>query len=195
MSFHKTNKYSLIYFFLKKNLPDVFFQNNVSLFNDYDINNELCFHRFYFPGVKYLNECPRQRKIPIYLLVGGCFGMLKVIGTVWHNIQSKRYEDLDIFYDGHMGDGAFASRTYKMMDMLLSTFLFSWLIAGTYWVFPIWEPNYHQLLYEPSDWCDRTVYLFAAYQILACYGFLCFILLLICILALCHKYTSMFHSR
>ncbi|XP_060065846.1 transmembrane protein 272-like [Ylistrum balloti] len=146
-------------------------------------------------GVKYLNECPRQRKIPVYLLVGGCFGMVKIIGTVWHNIQSKRYEELDSFYDAHEGDGAFASRTFRMMDVMLTTFLFAWLVAGTFWVFDIWEPHYQQLLHEPSNWCDRTVYLFAAYQIIASYAFICVLILIMASLALCFKCKHMCHRR
>ncbi|XP_063415173.1 transmembrane protein 272-like [Mytilus trossulus] len=146
-------------------------------------------------GVKYLNECPKQKKVPVYLLVGGCFGMLKVLGTIWRNIRYRRYDDMDSFYDGHGGDGAFAAKTYHMMDMIISTFLLAWLIAGTYWVFEIWQPHYKQLLHEPSNWCDKHVYMFAVYQIIGCYAFLAFLLLTMCVLASCYKFTNIFdHS-
>lgn len=150
---------------------------------------------FIFTGVKYLNDCPIQKKVPVYLLVGGCFGMLKVIGTIWRNIQNRRYDNVDSFYDAHEGDGAFATKTYRIMDMLISTFLFAWLIAGTYWVFTIWQPHFHQLLHEPSNWCDKNVYMFAVYQIIGCYAFLVFLLVTMCVMASCYKFTNVFgHS-
>lgn len=146
-------------------------------------------------GVKYLNDCPRQKKVPVYLLVGGCFGMLKVLGTMWRNIQYRRYDDMDSFYDAHSGDGAFATKTYRMMDMIISTFLLGWLIAGTYWVFSVWEPHYKQLLHEPSNWCEKHVYMFAVYQIIGCYAFLALMLIGIIIMATCYKCTNIFdHS-
>ncbi|KAL3880585.1 hypothetical protein ACJMK2_032814, partial [Sinanodonta woodiana] len=29
-------------------------------------------------GVKYLDDCPKEPRIPVYLLVGGCFGAIKL---------------------------------------------------------------------------------------------------------------------
>ena len=131
----------------------------------------------------------------MYLLVGGCFGMLKVLGTIWRNIRYRRYDDMDSFYDAHEGDGAFAAKTFRMMDIIITTFLFAWLISGTYWVFTIWQPHFKQLLHEPSNWCDKNLYMFAVYQIIGCYAFLAFLLLTVCIMASCYKFTNVFeHS-
>ncbi|KAK3099306.1 hypothetical protein FSP39_002391 [Pinctada imbricata] len=127
-------------------------------------------------GVKYLSDCPVQRKIPVYLLVGGCFGILKILGTIWRNIHSRRYDNMDFFYDSHDSD-AYSHHTYKLIDILLSLFLLSWLIAGSYWVFSIWKPNFKQILHDPRNWCDKTVYMFATYQIIGCYGFLGFVII------------------
>ncbi|KAH3834983.1 hypothetical protein DPMN_108316 [Dreissena polymorpha] len=55
------------------------------------------------------------------------------------------------------------------MDTLLFLFLFGWQIAGTFWTFNIWTPHFEQLLYEPSNWCDKTVYMFTVYQLFTCY--------------------------
>jgi hypothetical protein len=37
-------------------------------------------------GVIHLEDCPVQPFIPIYLLVGGCFGLLKVFSLLWRTI-------------------------------------------------------------------------------------------------------------
>ena len=123
-------------------------------------------------GVKYINDCPKQRNVPVYLLVGGWFGLLKIAATVWSSIQGRRHEDADVFYDGHGGYGATGSRTFRAMNTLLTLFLLTWLVLGSLWVWSEWEPRYEQLLHEPSNWCDRTVYMSAVYQLVACYVFL-----------------------
>ena len=144
------------------------------------------------PGVKYLNDCPVQKKIPVYLLVGGCFGVLKVLGTIWRNIHSRRYDNMDTFYDSNDGDSVYSHDTSKLMDVLLTMFLISWLITGSYWVFSIWQPNFHQILHEPSNYCEETVYKFAAYQIIGCYIFLGSVFLFGCCLAFCFTCTHVF---
>ena len=50
-------------------------------------------------GVKYLDDCPLERRVPVYLLVGGSFLALKLIGMLWKNLQLRRYDNMDAFYD------------------------------------------------------------------------------------------------
>ncbi|XP_064636889.1 transmembrane protein 272-like isoform X4 [Lineus longissimus] len=146
-------------------------------------------------GVKYLHECPREPKIPIYLLVGGCFGLLKLLSLLWKQVKSRRYERLDEIYDTEEdGASGLTSKSSTFTDVVLSLFLFIWFVFGNYWVISVWEPNYKQLLYEPSNWCDKTVYLFAFSQIMACYCLMVLIAFCICILTLCHRYTVMFEK-
>jgi len=61
-------------------------------------------------GAMYLRDCPYQRFIPIYLVVGGCFGILQVFIGITHSRQTSLF--LAIF------------------DSLLSMFFFAWFIAG-----------------------------------------------------------------
>ena len=37
---------------------------------------------FIIKGVKYLEKCPLEPKVPIYLLVGGVVGTVKIMQTV-----------------------------------------------------------------------------------------------------------------
>ena len=42
-------------------------------------------------GDLYLNDCPAQRWIPIYLIVAGSVTLLKfVLDTIWNRVQYKR---------------------------------------------------------------------------------------------------------
>lgn len=123
-----------------------------------------------FLGVKYLEDCPKEPRIPVYLLVGGCFGLLKLLFTFWRNIRARRYQDIEVVFDDHDADDAFASTTYRTMNALLFLFLVGWHVVGSYWTAKIWLPHFEQLLHEPSNWCDRTVYMFTVYQICLSYG-------------------------
>ncbi|KAL4230978.1 hypothetical protein ACF0H5_011351 [Mactra antiquata] len=137
-------------------------------------------------GVKYLDDCPIEPRIPIYLLVGGCFGMIKLMSTLWRNIQTRRYQDVESVFDDNDVEAAFANTTYRSMDTILFLFLIGWQIAGTYWTAKIWPPNFEQILHEPSNWCDETVYMFSIYQQCFSYSVMLlwtiFLLLLMC----CH---------
>jgi len=50
-------------------------------------------------GVKHLEDCPVEPYIPIYLLVGGCFGLLKVLSMLWMQVRYRRYRTVDDDYD------------------------------------------------------------------------------------------------
>ena len=148
-----------------------------------------------FPGVKYLHECPKEPKIPIYLLVGGCFGLLKLVCLLWKTVRSRRYERLDEFYDTEDDNGdVIMSRSSRFTDILLSLFLLIWFLIGNYWTLKIWKPHYKQLLHEPSNWCDKTVYLFAVGQIATSYVLLFLMISLFALIYLCHRFTSMFEK-
>ncbi|XP_067661362.1 transmembrane protein 272-like [Haliotis asinina] len=137
-------------------------------------------------GVKYLNDCPLEPRIPVYLLVGGCFGMLKLTINLWRAIQSRKADSADTFYD--VGDSAaLTSRTYRVMNHLLNTFLLVWQVLGSYWVFMLWEPKYSPQLHRPSNWCDRTVYMFTVIQIIGLYTYLCLWILGACFLTFIYR--------
>lgn len=141
-------------------------------------------------GVKYLSDCPKQPKIPIYLLVGGCFGILFLLVVIWKQIQYRRYDSMDVFYDAEDAD-----RSSRLTDIVLALFHAVWLGFGTYWVFEVWEPNYEQLLHEPNNWCDKTVYLFAVCQIIGCYALVCLGIVVLFALCICYKYTACFDTK
>ncbi|KAJ1106236.1 hypothetical protein NDU88_003639 [Pleurodeles waltl] len=83
-------------------------------------------------GSVYLDECPRQRYIPIYLIVNG---VVMIVMTLLSIV-----------------DGIRPNICIHVLLSLLGIFWFCWLIAGSVWTFRIY-PNY--------DNCNRTVYLFA----------------------------------
>ena len=57
-------------------------------------------------GVKHLEDCPVEPYIPIYLLVGGCFGLLKVLSMLWMQVRYRRYRTVDDSVDDDDDDDA-----------------------------------------------------------------------------------------
>ncbi|XP_047738048.1 uncharacterized protein LOC125178413 [Hyalella azteca] len=120
-------------------------------------------------GIQYLHECPIEPHIPIYLLVGGLFGALKGMWLICQQVRSRRYERIDDAFADDGLDEIFTSISYRATDVVLSVFLVVWFGLGNYWVYKIYLPRYEAPLFQPNDWCSKTVYLFALSQLLFVY--------------------------
>lgn len=146
-------------------------------------------------GVKHLDDCPIQPKIPVYLLVGGCFGLLKLLSMFWRQVKFRRYktvedddgDDDDYDADDVTTSGVIVTTSSQFLEVLLGAFLAVWFLCGNYWVLAIWRPNFDQLLAEPSNWCDKTVYLFAFVQIVVSYAVLFAVAVATLVLPLCRR--------
>jgi len=116
-------------------------------------------------GIIYLNQCPKQPMIPIWMIVCGAIpsggAVLLVITCCCSSttmLKAKYY-----FF------------------LLTQLFQFGWLIAGAYWVFSSFKPSSHEFLPSASvttfssmkpdvldlDYCHPAVYWFSfAYIVL-----------------------------
>jgi hypothetical protein len=121
----------------------------------------------YAAGVKYLKECPREPNIPIYLLVGGCFGMTKLMFTLCRQIRILKDD-----YDDDVHDASDLFTMTRMANVGLNIFLCIWFIFGNYWVLGIRMPHFQSPLHEPSNWCHETVFVFAFWQLVVCHSLL-----------------------
>lgn len=48
-----------------------------------------------FSGVKYLNDCPIQPNLPVYLLVVGSMGLVRVLNLLWKQFRRRRMRKLE----------------------------------------------------------------------------------------------------
>ena len=74
-----------------------------------------------FKGAVYKNDCPAERMIPIYLIVGGAFSIVKNLSTLGQRCKNRDDEDAD---EQNVKPNPF--------DGILSCFLFAWFIAGKF---------------------------------------------------------------
>ncbi|XP_047286234.1 transmembrane protein 272 isoform X1 [Homo sapiens] len=116
-----------------------------------------------FIGMKFLEDCPIQPLIPLYLLVGGIVGTLKVSLLLYDSTRMRRLLSKAVVIDDDDDDEypwrQNAHRYY--IHLLLSLFLFLWFILGNYWVFSVYLPDFLPPFQQPQDYCDKTLYLFA----------------------------------
>ncbi len=94
----------------------------------------------YIKGVKNLMNCPVEPMIPVYLFVGGTFGLIRLVQTLWKQWRARRKERFDRedstyelpteFHDGMIR----LNRGSTFIDIVISIFLFVWFIFGNYWV-------------------------------------------------------------
>ncbi|CAL1590890.1 unnamed protein product [Knipowitschia caucasica] len=102
-------------------------------------------------GAAYLEECPQEHFIPIYLVVMGVFGLILTLLSCLPCAQNPKDGTTNPLY-----------RLCTTWNSLASTFVFCWFIAGNVWIYRIYEPNYVKNdTVADSTYCHKTVYLFA----------------------------------
>ena len=118
---------------------------------------------FYYQGVKYKDDCPAERMIPIYLIVVGTFGIVRhFLGMHAH---CKRICD-----DNNTSDDE-AQNKKTFLERLIDCFLVAWFIAGNVWIYRIFEPSYDKMALD-GLYCDKTMYLFSFWLMTGSYIFM-----------------------
>ena len=69
------------------------------------------------PGAKYLDDCPAERYIPIYLVVAGSFGVLRNSITIIRRCCKNDEEDEN-------------QRKVNPVESVIDCFMLAWFIAG-----------------------------------------------------------------
>ncbi|XP_042911588.1 transmembrane protein 272 isoform X4 [Parasteatoda tepidariorum] len=102
-------------------------------------------------GTQYFGECPVEQFIPIYLIVGGAFGIFKnLLGYI---ARCKKNDD----EQEHI--------IHRSRDSIINCFLFAWFITGCIWTYRVYEPEYEDI--TSPFYCNKTLYLFAFWLVTA----------------------------
>ncbi|XP_055358507.1 transmembrane protein 272-like [Betta splendens] len=122
-------------------------------------------------GSLYLNECPRQPYIPIYLIVGGVFGLM-IAGLSCIGCTQR------------INNGPLSGfcTTWSSLTFL---FLFCWLITGSVWIYSIYKPNYSKNATSPELYCNELLYLFAFWNTTVVYILLGLLFVVLCCIIPC----------
>ncbi|CAF0902573.1 unnamed protein product [Adineta ricciae] len=136
----------------------------------------------FFIGVKYLNDCPVQPNLPVYLLVAGAMGLVRALNLLWKQFRRRRLRklegvELDQEEETENNGSGFT-------DAVLNLFLFAWFIVGQFWTWSSFMPNFEFGLENPDKYCHKNVYIFALIHIGLVYvmflGVILFLIALTC---------------
>ncbi|XP_076138072.1 transmembrane protein 272-like [Alosa pseudoharengus] len=114
-------------------------------------------------GALYLDSCPLQRYIPIYLVVTGVIALSFVLQTF---LPSSLYEGNERI-----------RRIWTVWLSVISLFNFCFLIAGSVWIYSIYKPNYNP---AEGPYCDKTLYLFAFWMTTLIYILAALLFIVVC---------------
>jgi len=78
-------------------------------------------------GSVYLEQCPIQRFIPIYLIVAGAFGVFQTLFSAVSRVRNQLLHRTE------------QNAVPNPLSGLISLFLVAWLIAGTLNISTIWS--------------------------------------------------------
>ncbi|XP_060710720.1 transmembrane protein 272-like [Hemiscyllium ocellatum] len=98
-------------------------------------------------GTVYLDSCPKQYLIPIYLIVSGSFTLFFVMISL---VSCAPNDENNILAFHRIG---------RVWKSLISLFSFIWFITGNVWIYSIYEPEYIDK--TSPNYCDKTLYFFA----------------------------------
>ncbi|XP_066158362.1 transmembrane protein 272-like [Euwallacea fornicatus] len=127
-------------------------------------------------GSIYLHECPQGEYIPVYLLVGGIFGILKQLLHLSARVRQTEEERQE------------ENLRQSPTQTLLNCFMLGWFIIGSVWVYKEYEPNYDPTF---GKYCNKNLYLFAFWLITSVYIILGLITLCLCSITVA---TVAFHT-
>jgi hypothetical protein len=78
-------------------------------------------------GVKYLNDCPIEPNLPVYLLVLGSLGLVRVLNLLWKQFRLRRMrklEGVELDQEEETENGFVFIRNFLLK---ISMFYFRWI--------------------------------------------------------------------
>uniref|UniRef100_A0A8C1RUB0 Si:dkey-19b23.12 n=1 Tax=Cyprinus carpio TaxID=7962 RepID=A0A8C1RUB0_CYPCA len=115
-------------------------------------------------GAVYLQDCPQQCYIPVYVLVCGVFIIFLLLLSCLPCTTETEEERQRSFIR-------------NVLKCLVSVILVCWMICGSVWIYSVYPPNYNQTM-AGDAYCNKTLYLFAFWTTIL--GNILFGLVLLC---------------
>ncbi|XP_068909783.1 protein stum-like isoform X2 [Tenebrio molitor] len=131
-------------------------------------------------GIQFLKDCPREPNIPIYMVVGGSVGCVKMGLTLYNQLHTRRMDASTAANSTSIGS--------RVASIALTVILITWFGLGNYWILRIKWPDYAPTLFEPNHWCHRTLYVFALVHLCIVYSVIGCVVVLMVVLAGCQMF-------
>ncbi|XP_034940405.1 serine/arginine repetitive matrix protein 5-like [Chelonus insularis] len=106
-------------------------------------------------GLQFIKDCPKEPNIPVYMIVGGALGGVRMFWALYSQIRSRRLEVLSVPNSSpHISP-------MQLVSIALTCFLTFWFGLGNYWILKIRWPDFEAKMFDPNHWCAKTLYIFA----------------------------------
>ncbi|CAF3525999.1 unnamed protein product [Rotaria socialis] len=139
--------------------------------------------------VKYLNDCPVQPNLPVYLLVVGAMGLVRVLNLLWKLFRRRRMRKLEgIELDQ---EEETENNGSDFTDAVLDLFLLAWFIVGQFWTWRVFMPSFEFGLEDPNNYCHRNVYIFTLVHIAFVYTMFLAVVVFLIALTCCATYPHL----
>ncbi|XP_070552908.1 transmembrane protein 272-like isoform X2 [Ptychodera flava] len=119
-------------------------------------------------GSLYVNRCPAEPYIPIYLVVFGAVLLVTIVLVIVYSVLSKRERakgDIVAHKGAPTNEGNCPINCLMCVIMLMVSFLVTWQFAAYVWVFRIHEPNFTEP--DSPDFCFQPIYYLAFWMNIA----------------------------
>jgi hypothetical protein len=103
-------------------------------------------------GSVYVYDCPRERFIPVYLIVSGVFAIVAALSDIIQRCICKENHQ-QVQPDGRI--------RLNPIDCLSNVFLFAWFIAGNVWIYRTYNGGFQTIDKGEPDYCNPVLYWFA----------------------------------
>ncbi|XP_030850969.1 transmembrane protein 272-like [Strongylocentrotus purpuratus] len=111
-------------------------------------------------GAVYLDDCPAERLIPIYMITMGAAHIVKtLINLKWRTQRSRLPQEEQADFK--------RNKVESGISHLIAVFCFAYFIAGNVWIYRIYKPN--TTVRSAADYCHPTLYYFAFWVTTAWY--------------------------
>ncbi|UJR14659.1 hypothetical protein I4U23_001652 [Adineta vaga] len=122
-------------------------------------------------GISNLEECPLDRNIPVFVLVGGAIASLKLLQVLWKQYSRRRGPGEEEATDTHNGS--------IFMDVLTTLILVVWFIYGNHIIYRYRIPRFEQTTEDPEHWCTKNVYMLTVISVAYTYALVSLMVLIL----------------
>ncbi|CAF3675775.1 unnamed protein product [Adineta steineri] len=124
-------------------------------------------------GISNLEECPLNRNIPVFVLVGGAIASLKLLQVLYKQYNRRRGPAEEEATDTNNGS--------TFMDVLTTLILVVWFIYGNHIIYRYRIPSYEQTTEDPEHWCTKNVYVLTLISVAYTYALVTLMVLILLI--------------
>ena len=134
-----------------------------------------------------MGECSLEPNIPIFLIVGGILGILKNLFLILENVSKRCPHRL---YPRSHKKRKYLKYIWKIFNILFTLFMLAWIIAGSYWIYHIYNDvmriDFGRLSSDGTS-CNELLYKFSFGILTSSYILLVLMLCCTCCCSCCLK--------